>query len=677
MRNLIASFCLSFTVLAGVDVPQVSVPSRPSISSASKEIKYDAPIPAAAVKLVLQADDLAARDHVKDAIEGLRKAIATAPNYVNAHAKYIEIKGNSTGRFDELRAEYATLMAKEPNNPVYPMALGLGFPNYGSFQGSKDAMFKKVVELAPDWSWSHYAKGYLLTDKEVSARELLEYIAMDGTWRQAYYMLAYIQEKTLGRLDDAIATAAKMAARPELHAEGLKMLWRLRLGKLKGTPEAKAGLRRDLDEMVRSSTDIKVLAAARETYANLLNDDESRIATEKKIRRIDPTWYPERGQVVYVGALSISGLYHLMVATNRQIVLLNRMSEVDDPSEPGARIAHLESLLSNNMDPRMKRLFYEDIFRTAEKANDCQTLIKYGDLLISIDPTDAAVPAQIALALSKRNENIPAALRYARLADEATSIYRPMPRPADDGATDVEWNTVVFPDKRQHEYYTKLRWLALEAMGLALSQAGRYDEAEPKLRQALDLHRSEQTLSNLANLLDRIGRKPEAQELATAAKVEYIESLKKKFKDDPAKDFELTTMDGKRVRLSDLRGRVVIIDFWATWCGPCLRETPFMVSLYEKYKDRGLEILYVSIDGKADQYKIPPFVNQQKISYPVLVDGGLKDGVKDLYGVDAYPTTIFIDRQGKMRYREVGFLADETPRRLEAVISELLGPDTK
>jgi thiol-disulfide isomerase/thioredoxin len=643
------------------------------VVAARDEDKLNAPIPAAAREFVLQADDLCAHDHADEAIEGLRRAIAIAPNYVDAHAKYIGVKGNYMGRYDEARAEYETLMAKEPDNPVYPMALGLA--QYNTFSNYKNAMFKKVVELAPDWPWSHYAKAYLAADKEpeTAVKELLEYIAKDGSSKSAYYFLSYVQESRLGRVGDAIVTAEKMAARPELHAEGLTMLWRLRQEREHEAPEAKAKLKNELDALAASSNDLKVLDAARIAYSSLLNDKESAQAIGKKISQLDPTWYPERGHTLYLGTSNMSGAPRLVVVPNRQYALVLRMGEVNDPSDPKARIAHLESLLAQNPDADVKRYIYEDIFVAAEKAKDTQALIKYGDLLFSIDPTDAGVPARIAIALTKRNEKATAALRYAKLADDATAVYRPLPRPVNNGRTDEEWNTTVFPEKQQREYYANLRSLALEAEGLALCQSRRCKEAEAKLRQALELHRSEQTLSDLAKILDRLGHKAEAEQFAEAAKVEYVASLKRSFGNDPAKDFELTALDGRRMKLSELQGKVVVLDFWATWCGPCLEETPFMVSLYKKYKDRGLEILYVSVDGKGDQYKVGPFASAHRITYPVLLD----DGVKDLYGVQSFPTTIFIDREGKVRYQEVGFLADETPRLLDAVVSELLGPTTK
>src|SRR2546427_5112631 len=164
----------------------------------------------------------------------------------------------------------------------------------------------------------------------------------------------------------------------------------------------------------------------------MLSDKASAQASETRIRQLDPTWYPERGQILTVGAENASGILRVFAATNKQYAILDRMEEVNDPSEPKSRVAHLESLLSLGPGAEVKRYLYENIFRAAEKARDTQALIKYGRLLFSIDDRDSAVPANIAIALSRKNENAVASLRYARLADQATSVFRPTPRPANN-----------------------------------------------------------------------------------------------------------------------------------------------------------------------------------------------------------------------------------------------------
>ena len=112
-----------------------------------------------------------------------------------------------------------------------------------------------------------------------------------------------------------------------------------------------------------------------------------------------------------------------------------------------------------------------------------------------------------------------------------------------------------------------------------------------------------------------------------------------------APDFELKDANGKVVHLSDYKGKVVVLDFWATWCAPCKAEIPWFMDFETQYKDRGFVVLGVSMDD--DGWKVvTPFVAQEKISYQILL-GNDKTG--DLYGgVEALPTTFVIDREGKI-----------------------------
>jgi peroxiredoxin len=121
----------------------------------------------------------------------------------------------------------------------------------------------------------------------------------------------------------------------------------------------------------------------------------------------------------------------------------------------------------------------------------------------------------------------------------------------------------------------------------------------------------------------------------------------------PAPDFELKSIDGKSYKLADLRGKAVLLNFWATWCPPCKIEIPWFIELQKQYADQGLVVVGVAMDDDTNKQKVvSDFVNQMKIDYPILLG---TDQVADQYGgVDALPTTFFIGRDGKIVRRVMG-----------------------
>ncbi|MFZ0657926.1 MAG: redoxin domain-containing protein [Candidatus Binataceae bacterium] len=119
-------------------------------------------------------------------------------------------------------------------------------------------------------------------------------------------------------------------------------------------------------------------------------------------------------------------------------------------------------------------------------------------------------------------------------------------------------------------------------------------------------------------------------------------------------DFQLHTLDGASMKLSQFRGHPVIVDFWATWCGPCRREIPELKSIYSRYhKSRGLEVIGIACDTvQGDGIRaVAPFVEEFKINYPILV---ANDAVIDALGVEAIPTTLFIGPDGRVVSRVMG-----------------------
>lgn len=119
----------------------------------------------------------------------------------------------------------------------------------------------------------------------------------------------------------------------------------------------------------------------------------------------------------------------------------------------------------------------------------------------------------------------------------------------------------------------------------------------------------------------------------------------------PAPDFTLKSKSGENVRLQDLRGQVVMLNFWASWCGPCRQEMPLMEEIYKKYEKFGFTILAVNVDE--DSADADRFLDAVPVTFPILYDS--ESRTSELFGVDAMPTTIMIDRDGNQRFLHRGY----------------------
>jgi peroxiredoxin len=121
----------------------------------------------------------------------------------------------------------------------------------------------------------------------------------------------------------------------------------------------------------------------------------------------------------------------------------------------------------------------------------------------------------------------------------------------------------------------------------------------------------------------------------------------------PAPDFTLQTVDGTPLRLSDLKGKPIFMNFWATWCVPCREEMPAMQELYEQYRDRGLVILAVNMEE--DQARVRRWIDQGGFTYTFVLDSEGQQLKR--YNVNAAPTSYFIDRDGVIRDLKLGAIS--------------------
>lgn len=137
----------------------------------------------------------------------------------------------------------------------------------------------------------------------------------------------------------------------------------------------------------------------------------------------------------------------------------------------------------------------------------------------------------------------------------------------------------------------------------------------------------------------------------------------------PAPNFTLKSIDGKNVKLSELRGEVVMVNFWASWCGPCRQEMPILDAMYEEYQDLGFTILGVNVEEDPNAAK--KLLKSIPVTFPILLDG--ENSVSKDYEVVAMPSTFMVDRDGNLRYKHLGYLPgyeNEYERQVRELLAE-------
>jgi peroxiredoxin len=132
---------------------------------------------------------------------------------------------------------------------------------------------------------------------------------------------------------------------------------------------------------------------------------------------------------------------------------------------------------------------------------------------------------------------------------------------------------------------------------------------------------------------------------------------------DTAPDFTLKSLEGSNLRLEEYRGQVVLINFWASWCGPCRQEMPLLDRLHHRYEDTGFAVLGVNVEGEVEPAQ--EIVDKTNVTFPILIDESQK--VSEMYNLQAMPSTVVVDRDGVVRYIHLGYKPGDEAKYVEVV----------
>jgi peroxiredoxin len=201
------------------------------------------------------------------------------------------------------------------------------------------------------------------------------------------------------------------------------------------------------------------------------------------------------------------------------------------------------------------------------------------------------------------------------------------------------------PVEKKADEVAQARYLAASSY-IALD---RYDDAEETLKDLVDM-----------------GSKADPRILKMASTdLTRLSTLRKLKVGNPAIEISGVSSQGKRIKIADYRGKVVLLDFWAAWCMPCRMEMPNVVDVYQQFHEKGFEIVGVSLDSDKSQFE--SFVKTNRMTWPQIYEGkGWQSDIGRLYGVTSIPATFLIDKQGKIRYKNV------RGEKLKIAVEELL-----
>ncbi|MDI6739738.1 MAG: redoxin domain-containing protein [Candidatus Edwardsbacteria bacterium] len=387
--------------------------------------------------------------------------------------------------------------------------------------------------------------------------------------------------------------------------------------------------------------------------------------------------------------LSLAGLLVFSLYwIDQQNKLAESARQIMEAGDPVIRIQLTQKLLldNKNLDRRKKAMFLGLIAEAYGRQGDLSKMSGHYQQAIELDPGDHNLYNNVAYEWAKRGIELDKAEQYARKAVDMAREQARQNRPI--GADQKTWDRQI----------NNMLGMYLDTYGWALYRKGNYPEAVVQLKEAyryapdgeieyhlgLALHQIkniDEAVGYLVSSLTKNLERPDSARLDAERvyreknrSLRGFEELLAKRQDQakkqeetkeladgsdyvgkPAPDFALPDLAGQPHKLSDQRGRIVVIDFWAAWCQPCVMAMPMIDKAYQQYKDRGVIFYGINLEGRDKIEPVKKFIAEKGYGFTILAGGRMGNGLDKVYGVTGIPTSFVIDQNGVIRFRHIGY----------------------